>query len=266
MDQLEKACHDSLTACKYTEHPTLNTLAASLLVHHFTKHEPLGDAVFIATSVRLAQSMGLHREVEHEMKDAFAREHRRQIWWHIVWFDIQTSLSTGLPTCCGNDLEGTPMIDPFILENRENSKPEERQSEIMKTAIGRYETARLQNRIIHQFQDSRQISEHTITDLVSTTVELRRLLNSQIHKLLDVGGSVDLAFQNTYRERFDYLKNATPQSNPDYYNDYMENNVIAWWKDLTLILLRSEAIITLQKPLLSPPDSQGLSSQASWHR
>ncbi|KAJ5289929.1 Cytochrome P450 [Penicillium atrosanguineum] len=265
MDLLEKACHDSLTACKYTEHPTLNTLAASLLVHHFTKHEPLGDAIFIAATVRLAQSMGLHREVEHEVKNPLIREYRRRIWWHIVWFDVQTSLSTGLPTCCGNNLEGTPMIDQFILKIQETSQFAERQSETMKLAVGRYEIARLQNRIIHQLQDSRQVSENTITELVFATVELQRLINDQIPQLLDMGSSVDMTFQNTHRERFDDMKNATPQSNPEYYDDHMENNVIAWWADMTLALLRSEAILTLQKPLLSPPNSQSPSSQASWH-
>jgi Fungal Zn(2)-Cys(6) binuclear cluster domain./Fungal specific transcription factor domain. len=103
IDRLEKACHDSLAACKYTEHPTLNTLAASLLVHHFTKHEPLAGAAFIASIVRLAQSMGLHQD--HEEDNALIRESRRRIWWHVVWYDVQTSLATGLPTCCGDALE-----------------------------------------------------------------------------------------------------------------------------------------------------------------
>ncbi|KAJ6131521.1 hypothetical protein N7523_001227 [Penicillium sp. IBT 18751x] len=265
IDRLQKACRDSLTACKYTEHPTLNTLAASLLVHHFTKHEPLGDATFIAASVCLAQSMGLHREVEHGVKDAFAREYRRHIWWHIVWFDVQTSLSTGLPTCCGNSLEGTPMIDPFVLEIGESLKLEECPSGIMKLSIGRYETARLQNRLIHQFQDSDHMSENTITDLVSATVELCRLINSYINQLHEAGSPIDMASQDTHRERFDNMKNATPQSNPNYYNDRMEDNVVAWRKDLTLILLRFEAIITTQKPLVSPPGHLSPSSRALWH-
>ncbi|KAJ5684331.1 uncharacterized protein N7477_000676 [Penicillium maclennaniae] len=157
------------------------------------------------------------------------------------------------------------MIDPFVLEIGKYLKLEKCPAGITKSAIGWYETARLQNRLIHQFQDADHISENTITDLVSATIELCRLINSLINQLHEAGSLVDKASQSSDREPFNSMKNATPQSNPDYYNDRMEDNVVAWWNDLTLVLLRSEAIITLQKPLLSPPDHQNPSSQASWH-
>jgi hypothetical protein len=267
IDRLEKACHDSLTACKHTSHPTLNTLAASLLVHHFTKTEPLEDAAFIGSIVRMAQSMGLHQD--HEEGDALIRESRRLIWWHIVWFDVQTSLATGLPSSCGDTLEKMPMIDPFVAplppRSGESEAPlDSRQSVILRVAIGRYETAQLQHRFIQQFQDASHISGDKVTEISSETKRLRCHINGLISELHGLGTIVNCSEQDR-RERFVEMKSATPESQAQYFDDLKEGNVFSWWADVVLVLLQSEATITLQKHLLTTPDSRRLASHLLWN-
>lgn len=266
IDRLEKACHDSLAACKYTEHPTLNTLAASLLVHHFTKHEPLAVAAFIASIVRLAQSMGLHQD--HEEDNALIRESRRRIWWHIVWFDVQTSLATGLPTCCGDALEKVPMIDPFIAalppQPGESETPvENRQSVILRVAIGRYETARVQHHFIQQFQNACHVSGDKVIELSTTTSVLCRRINKLILELHGMGTIVKSS-DHVRRDCFVSMINATPESQGQFFDDLKEGSVFSWWADLVLVLLQSEATITLQKYLLTTPDCRRLASHMMW--
>lgn len=103
IDDFRLGCIKSLGAWDTHQHPMLNALVGSILLQHFTLRRPHADAAFVATIVLQAQSIGLHREFEGTL-DSYSREYRRRVWWHIVWFDVQTSLATGSPpaavTCC----------------------------------------------------------------------------------------------------------------------------------------------------------------------
>lgn len=164
LENLERACSESLKICLHSQYPTINTLVASILLQHFTNHDPLEDAAFVAQTVRLAQSMGLHRELEDSTLDKYCREYRRRVWWHIAWFDVQTSLGTGLPTCCTSMLGGVEMVNNFehgATTAKYRPKPVSsasrvRPSEPMLLAIARYGTVALQSRFI---QDLGNISQ-----------------------------------------------------------------------------------------------------------
>ncbi|KAJ5390009.1 uncharacterized protein N7496_001077 [Penicillium cataractarum] len=251
ISQLENACADSLSACRHSEHPTLNTLVGSILFHVFAKiQSSTDDALFIAKSIRLAQSMGLHQENNIPDLDS-TREHRRQIWWHLVWLDIQSSLASSLPTCLDNSaLGGVQMI----------SAPEN--SAVKLLAIGRYEAARLQNQIMHQFQNvaSRnkgEISQETVKELLEAARSLGRLIDNLIAKIPDFKDPKDI-FP-------DDLTEASPESHFALYQDEGKApTLIGALARTSLFLVKLEVATMLKKSLLGPPDS--ISSERPWNR
>jgi hypothetical protein len=102
---LESAVSAILTSCDHLRRPTVNTVAASLIIDPFMSKDlgSLEYGLWVSSTVRLAQSIGLHRQ-EHVTPDrdidfgsALEARLERRIWAHIVWLDVQHSLLTGLP-------------------------------------------------------------------------------------------------------------------------------------------------------------------------
>ncbi|KAJ6106325.1 hypothetical protein N7512_009842 [Penicillium capsulatum] len=247
-DQLKTACLDTLAACRHTEHPTLNTLTASILIHHFIEKKSLEKALFVSTVFRLAQSMGLHQEWDALVPDT---EKRRRVWWHIVWLDVQTSIYSGLPMCYGSDmLDGVQML-PGTDESPDDA------SVIMLYTIGQHKIARLQSQIIHHLQGARRIPQSKIADLATDIeVQLHHSIDRLISKI-PVQGFPD---RGMFPSRF---ANASPQSLPSLYNDEAkEPSVLGAWARIMLLLLKLETVIMLQKPFLESPDSP--TGQSSW--
>lgn len=251
ISQLKTACADSLSACRHSEHPTLNTLVGSILLHAFTQiQSSTEDALFIAKSIRLAQSMGLHQENKMPELDS-TRVHRRQIWWHLVWLDVQSSLASSLPTCLGNSALGAVQM----ISAPENSA-------VKLLAIGRYEAARLQNQLMHQFQNvasqnAGQISQDTVKDLLEAARSLGCLIDTLLVKIPEFRDAEDIFPVD--------LMDASPESNFALYQDEGKApTLIGAWARTSLFLLKLEVAIMLKKLLLGPLDS--ISSQRPWNR
>lgn len=251
VSKLKSACADSLAACRHSEHPTLNTLVGSILLHTFTKIQTsTEDALFVATAIRLAQSMGLHQENNMPNLDS-TREQRRQIWWHLVWLDVQSSLASGLPTCLRySALGGVQMI----------SAPEH--SVVKLLAIGRYEAARLQNQLMHLFQNTAtrsggQISQEMVKDLLEAARSFGHLIDNLIVKIPD--------FEDPQYLFPDTLTRANPETHLALYQDQDDGpTLIGAWSRTSLFLLKLEVAIMLRKLLLGPPTL--ISSHGPWHR
>lgn len=251
INQLKTACADTLSACRYFEHPTLNTLVGSILVHEFSKKGFLNeDALFIASAIRLAQSMGLHRE--NDVPDlAPTREQRRQIWWHIVWLDVQSSLASGLPTCLGNSaLDGVQMI----------SVPED--SAVKLLAVGRYEAARLQNKLMSVFQtdascNTGHVSQEKVMELLGAGKSLGHLIDTLVAKIP--------VFEDVEDILPEYLKEASLKTHLALYQDKGKPpTLVGTWVITSLLLVKFEVAIMLRKLLLGPPDS--VPSHVPWNR
>ncbi|KAF3387506.1 Transcription factor yanR [Penicillium rolfsii] len=249
--QLKIACSDSFSACRHSEHPTLNTLVGSILVHEFSKKESLNeDVLFIASAVRLAQSMGLHQE--NDVPDLIpTMEQRRQIWWHISWLDVQYSLASGLPTCLGNSaLDGVQMI----------SAPED--SAIKLLAVGRYEAARLQNKLMSSFQTTAspnacQISQEKVAELLRAAKSLGHVIDTLIAKIP--------IFEDVADILPGHLREHSLKTHLAFYQDKgKEPTLIGTWAVTSLLLVKLEVVIMLRKLLLGPPDSS--SPDVPWNR
>ncbi|KAL4786343.1 hypothetical protein BJX76DRAFT_346335 [Aspergillus varians] len=100
---LSKAYNDQvtrwLTKTSFLRSPSLQGLAAYLLVQTILakEEEPLTSSLFVSLAMRVAQTMGLHRDPANFGIGASEAECRRRMWWHIVHMDGVVSMSSGLP-------------------------------------------------------------------------------------------------------------------------------------------------------------------------
>lgn len=100
---LSKAYNDQVTRwlnkTSFLRSPSLQGLAAYLLVQTILakEEEPLTSSLFVSLAMRVAQTMGLHRDPANFGIGASQAECRRRMWWHIVHMDGVVSMSSGLP-------------------------------------------------------------------------------------------------------------------------------------------------------------------------
>ncbi|KAJ5708757.1 hypothetical protein N7488_008558 [Penicillium malachiteum] len=267
---LKSAYTTSLSLCQHLKHPTINTLTSSLLADPFLGRpsEPMHDLIQLSTMIRIAQIMGLHREVSWSALTPIEKETRRRVWWHIVWLDVQSSISTGLTLCCGNDaLEAVRMVGTIDEETSNSAacsplsdSATTGQSVAILYAIGRFQTARLQARIIRYLHSSEDRTQDGFEELVIDAKQLSENIESLIARvpILEIPekGCIPSC-----------LANAAPYTHPSLYKeDASQPTVFTAWARIMLTLLKSEIAILLQKASLLPPDSQSLQSHKSWTR
>lgn len=261
VSRFRTAVYDSLAACQHSKYPTLNTLVSSLLVNQLDKPEgnTLEDAVFVSTTVRLAQSEGLHREINFAELDEHAREHRRRIWWYIVWLDVQVSISSGLPPCYGSKaLDAVRMVVETKDEDLTSASPDS--SVIMLYAIGRYETADFQNRLLNQIEGAQGLSQRTLEEVMAEIKGLHRKIDTLIRQIPAQG----IPEQGFVPFR---LANASLQTNRALYEDSTkEPSVLGAWVRIMLSLLKSEMVMMIQKPFLPPVVLKDQYAQRLWNR
>jgi hypothetical protein len=272
VNQLKSAYTTSLSLCQHLEHPTLNTLISTLLTGPFLDrpHEPMRNLVSVSTTMRVAQSMGLHREGTWSALSPVDQEIRRRAWWHIVWLDVQSSISTGLPPCCGSEtLEAVSMVAPIRDEDisdlpacrspRADSMISE-QSVAIVFAVERFQVARLQSKIVACLQSGQRLTKEGFGELVTAAKQLQLNIDTLIARIP--------AYETLERGFIpSSLGNASPPTHPSLYkHDTSQPTVFAAWARIMLTLLKSEIIILLQKPFLAPPDSMNSQPCKLWIR
>ncbi|CAG8108925.1 unnamed protein product [Penicillium salamii] len=88
-----------LTKIKFPRSPTPQGLAAYLIVQTILskEEEPLTSSLFVSLAMRVAQTMGLHRDPAKFGIEPCEAEYRRRLWWHIKHMDGVIAMSSGLP-------------------------------------------------------------------------------------------------------------------------------------------------------------------------
>lgn len=109
-DSLSSAYHEQvsrwLKKIGFPRSPTFYGLIAFLLVQTILskEEEPLTTSLFVSLSLRVAQTMGLHRDpAPFKAIPATEAEARRRVWWHIVHMDGVVAMSSGLPPLVNNE-------------------------------------------------------------------------------------------------------------------------------------------------------------------
>ena len=119
-----------LTKISFPRSPSLQGLAAYLLVQTILskEEEPLTSSLFISLAMRVAQTMGLHRDPAQFGINPCEAESRRRLWWHIVHMDGVVAMSSGLPPLVSDenywDVRDTSEVKDTLLGTAEADRYE----------------------------------------------------------------------------------------------------------------------------------------------
>ncbi|PGH03182.1 hypothetical protein GX51_04217 [Blastomyces parvus] len=126
--------HDEVTRwlrkIAFPRNPSIHGLKAFLLVQTILsrEEEPLASSLFISLALRVAQTMGLHRDPAQFGISACQAEARRRIWWHIVHMDGVVAMSSGLPPLVSDenywDVRITSEVKDTLLDSPEAAEYE----------------------------------------------------------------------------------------------------------------------------------------------
>lgn len=94
-----------LARISFPRSASLYDLAAYIITQTILsrEEEPLRSSLFISLAVRVAQTLGLHRDPSQFNIEPCEREFRRRVWWHIVHMDSVIAMSSGLPPLLSED-------------------------------------------------------------------------------------------------------------------------------------------------------------------
>jgi hypothetical protein len=272
VNHLKSAYTASLSMCRHLEHPTFNTLVSTLLTGPFMDRpsEPMQNLVSISTTVRIAQTMGLHCESTWSALDPVTREMRRRVWWHIVWLDVQSGISTGLPLCCGSYMQDAVSMMVFTrnkeIDNISRSSPppadslQSGESVAMIYAIGRCETANLESKIVTSLKSAQGLNHEGFSELVTATKQLHQRLDALIARI-PIQGFPERGFIPSRWAK------ASPLTHPSLYkDDTTQSTVFAAWVRIMLTLLKFEVAVLLQKPILQTRKPEKPQELRTWMR
>ncbi|KAI9372599.1 hypothetical protein BJX61DRAFT_433716 [Aspergillus egyptiacus] len=207
---LSKAYNDQvtrwLTKTAFPRSPSLHGLAAYLLVQTILskEEEPLTSSLFVSLAMRVAQTMGLHRDPANFGIGGSEAECRRRMWWHIVHMDGVVAMSSGLPPLVTDEnfwdvrdtsevkdtLLGLPESEHYENMVRTNLRPRDTPDDptvcggpsmvnvFYLAARGKYVMARAVRRIMRIQLGTRPVTRRDMEELRSILVELQAQLNS----------------------------------------------------------------------------------------
>jgi hypothetical protein len=94
-----------LNKISFPRSSSLEGLTAYLIVHTILskEEEPMSSSLFVSLAMRVAQTMGLHRDPAKIGIEPCEAEYRRRLWWHIIHMDGVVAISTGLPPLVGDE-------------------------------------------------------------------------------------------------------------------------------------------------------------------
>ncbi|OAL20367.1 hypothetical protein AYO22_08861 [Fonsecaea multimorphosa] len=102
--QLSTRFHDQVVFClllgSFAQNVSLYKLAALVLLQSMpiAEEDPLQGSLYLSLAVRLALTMGLHREPTLFELSATEEGMRRRLWWQIIQLDISHVVASGYPS------------------------------------------------------------------------------------------------------------------------------------------------------------------------
>ncbi|KAL4977395.1 fungal-specific transcription factor domain-containing protein [Aspergillus desertorum] len=212
---LSKAYNDQvtrwLTKTSFLRSPSLQGLAAYLLTQTILikEEEPLTSSLFVSLAMRVAQTMGLHRDPANFGISPLEAESRRRMWWHIVHMDGVVSMSSGLPPLV-TDENFWDVRDPSEFKDTLIGTPQaERYEKMVKAGLrardnpddptlcggpsmvnvyylaarGKYVMARAVRRIMRIQLGTTPVTRRHMEELRSILVDLQIQLNSIVERI-----------------------------------------------------------------------------------
>ncbi|EFR04252.1 hypothetical protein MGYG_07260 [Nannizzia gypsea CBS 118893] len=211
---LTEPFHDEVTrwlkTISFPRSPSLNGLAAFLLVQTILskEEEPLTSSLFISLALRVAQTMGLHRDPAQFGISHCEAEMRRRLWWHIVHMDGVVAMSSGLPPLVSDenywDVRLTSEVKDTLLTSPEAEVYERMVDEGYRrpdkpddpsicgnsmvnvyyiSAKGKYIMARAIRKILKIQLGTRPVTRKDMEDLKSVLVDLQFKLHALVDRI-----------------------------------------------------------------------------------
>ena len=267
IEQLRATYMNGLRDFQSRQRPTLNTLVASLLGRVYAKpdEEAFDDLAFVGTMVRIAQSMGLHRDCAPSGADPVTQEVKRRIWFHIVSLDTQYAFQYGSQTFCG--IEGSQWDVAMISEASDEALAADPphhlfgqrptlgaggSSPVMLFAIGRYEAARFMHALSNRVHSCHRLVQADLDHFLSAYKELHGKISALVNRM-PAQGIPEKGFVPSR------LANASMLTHEALYTENSEEpGVFSSWARITLTMLSTGTLISLQKIFLNHP---GLSQE-----
>ncbi|KAJ5970124.1 uncharacterized protein N7479_000042 [Penicillium vulpinum] len=200
-----------LTKIKFPRSPSLQGLAAYLIVQTIVtkEEEPLTSSLFVSLAMRVAQTMGLHRDPAKFGIEPCEAEYRRRLWWHIMHMDCVVAMSSGLPPLVSDEnywdvcetseikdtMLGSPAADSYmkLVSSRERLPDNPDDPNICGgpsmvnvyylTARGKYTMARAIRRILKIQLGTKPVTGQDMEELRSILLDLQLKLNSIINRI-----------------------------------------------------------------------------------
>ncbi|RAL05507.1 putative C6 transcription factor [Aspergillus ibericus CBS 121593] len=200
-----------LSKISFPRSPSLQGLAAYLLVQTILskEEEPLTSSLFVSLAMRVAQTMGLHRDPAKFGIGPCDAENRRRIWWHIVHMDGVVAMSSGLPPLVSEEnywdvretsevkdtLLGSPAAEKYERLVMTGMRPPDNPDDpticggpsmvnvYYLSARGKYTMARAVRRIMKIQLGTKPVTRRDMEELRSILVDLQYKLNSIINRI-----------------------------------------------------------------------------------
>lgn len=275
IDSLRNSYLKALRYGQDVDAPTTNTLVAFLLGHVSLapSDETFRGPAFINMVVRMARSMGLHREACFKTGgDDEVRENRRHIWWHILHMDMEASLRCGSQTNCG--MEGThwdvemtgepcmanviPSLAPFVESDAQPHNSFDGSSAFSIFAAGRNSMTRFMHSLLNRVNSCRPLSQ----DDLNLYLDSFKKIHVQVGALAS-----RLPAQGVPENGFLPLRlaNASPTTHRSLYSDQMDRpSVFASWARNALSMMMTNCLICLKRIFLSHPSLKSEQSEKMW--
>ncbi|KAJ5126502.1 hypothetical protein N7448_007281 [Penicillium atrosanguineum] len=202
-----------LTKISFPRSPSLQGLAAYLIVQTILskEEEPLTSSLFISLAMRVAQTMGLHRDPAKFGIEPCEAEYRRRLWWHIIHMDGVVAMSSGLPPLVSEEnywdvretsevkdtLLGTPAAERYeqlvATKQRVPDNPDDpllgggpsMVNVFYLNARGKYIMARAVRRILKIQLGTKPVTRRDMEELRVVLLDLQLNLNSIIDRIPD---------------------------------------------------------------------------------
>ncbi|KAH8880811.1 hypothetical protein GQ53DRAFT_813046 [Thozetella sp. PMI_491] len=121
LDQFRNGLEISLAAADILDRPSVMSLQALALYLQNARAHTMGRPLWVVNGVaiRLAQSLGLHRDPSRFGLPPFEVEMRRRLWWHIVTHDCRAQEDHGLDINCvdpSTDTQKPLCVDDSALD------------------------------------------------------------------------------------------------------------------------------------------------------
>ncbi|CAI7630969.1 unnamed protein product [Penicillium glandicola] len=207
-----------LTKIKFPRSPSLQGLAAYLIVQTIVtkEEEPLTTSLFVSLAMRVAQTMGLHRDPAKFGIEPCEAEYRRRLWWHIMHMDCVVAMSSGLPPLVSDEnywdvcetseikdtMLGSPAAESYMKLVASRERPPDNPDDpticggpsmvnvYYLTAKGKYTMARAIRRILKIQLGTKPLTRQDMEELRAILLELQLKLNSIINRIPE-GKEVD---------------------------------------------------------------------------